>query len=115
MVSEEKMNGTAPPIRSPTKTAGTATFIEESPVLSKYVENSATAATAAELIANPFVTALVVLPTASSLSIRFLPSFARPDISPMPFALSEIGPNVSIAIIIAVVESIPSPTRAIPK
>src|SRR5216117_3169105 len=58
--------------------------------------NSATAAMTADPIANPFVTALVVLPTASRLTmIRSGGPWNSPDISAMPAALSATGPNVS--------------------
>ena len=61
----------------------------------------------------PLVIALVVLPTASS-SVRICaPSgLTSPDISAMPWALSETGPNVSIATITPTVVSRPQPASA---
>ena len=67
-------------------------------------------------MAMPLVIALVVLPTASS-SVRILePSpCTSPDISAMPWALSETGPKVSMATITPTVVSRPQPARAIAK
>ena len=61
----------------------------------------------------PLVIALVVLPTASS-SVRICaPSgLTAPDISAMPCALSAIGPKVSSATTMPVVDSMPTPVRA---
>jgi len=61
----------------------------------------------------PFVMALVVLPTASS-SVRICaPSgLTSPDISAMPWALSETGPKVSIATMTPTVVSRPQPASA---
>ena len=61
----------------------------------------------------PLVIALVVLPTASS-SVRICaPSgLTSPDISAMPWALSETGPKVSIATITPTVVSRPQPASA---
>src|SRR4029077_20451141 len=78
-----------------------------------YEENSATAAMTAEPIANPFVTALVVLPTASSITmIRAGSPVNSPDISAMPAALSDTGPNVSSETTTPVVASMPMPVSA---
>ena len=57
-----------------------------------YESNRTSAASAAEPIAYPFVTAFVVLPTASSGSVIARTSFGRSAISAMPPALSVIGP-----------------------
>src|SRR3954467_2206070 len=75
--------------------------------------NSAVAARTAVAIAIPLVIALVVLPTASS-SVRIAAPFSStsPDISAMPWALSETGPNVSMATITPTVVSRPQPARA---
>ncbi len=54
--------------------------------------NKAKAVKAAEAIANPFPMAAVVLPTASSLSVRSRTSFGNSAISAIPPALSDIGP-----------------------
>ena len=82
-------------------------------MVSMYDENSATAAMTAEPIANPFVTALVVLPTASSITmIRCGSPSNSPDISAMPAALSATGPNVSSDTTTPVVASMPMPVSA---
>ena len=82
-------------------------------IVSMYDENSATAAMTAEPIAKPFVTALVVLPTASRLTmIRCGSPSNSPDISAMPAALSATGPNVSSDTTTPVVASMPMPVRA---
>ena len=67
--------------------------------------NSTSAASTAEPIAYPFVTALVVLPTASSGSVTPRTSSGRSAISAMPPALSVIGPNASSATIRPVSDS----------
>ena len=78
-----------------------------------YEPNSAVAARTAVAIAMPLVIALVVLPTASSsVSVRAPCSSMSPDISAMPWALSEIGPKVSIATITPTVVSRPVPASA---
>ena len=74
-----------PPTRSPTTTNGfdrskfTEMFSREEPltleknlISSVYAANKTRAPNPAELIAYPFVTALVVLPTASKASVVFL-------------------------------------------
>ncbi|CAB5011405.1 unannotated protein [freshwater metagenome] len=76
--------------------------------------NNAVAARTAVAIAIPLVIALVVLPTASSDVRIFEPSpSTSPDISAIPCALSEIGPNVSMATITPTVVSKPVPANAI--
>ena len=75
--------------------------------------NRATAAMTAEPMAKPLVTALVVLPTASRLTmIRSGSPWNSPDISAMPAALSDTGPNVSSDTMTPVVASMPMPHRA---
>ena len=75
--------------------------------------NRATAAITAEPMAKPLVTALVVLPTASRLTmIRCGSPWNSPDISAIPAALSLTGPNVSSETITPVVASMPMPHRA---
>ena len=59
--------------------------------------NRANAVKAAEPMANPLPIAAVVLPTASSLSVRLRTSSGSPAISAIPPALSEIGPYASTA------------------
>jgi hypothetical protein len=61
----------------------------------------------------PLVMAFVVLPTASSSVRIWAPSpSTSPDISAMPWALSETGPKVSIATMTPTVVSRPQPARA---
>ena len=64
-----------------------------------------TAASAADMIANALVVAFVVFPTASSSSVTSLTLPSSPAISAMPLALSVIGPNESIDMMIPVSES----------
>src|SRR5687768_10530622 len=129
MASALKRNGTAPPMSRPMNTFGSATLIwvatsrnsavptlvmpSSEPIVSMYEANSATAAMTAEPMAKPFVTALVVLPTASSdTMIRSGSPLNSPDISAMPAALSDTGPNVSSETMTPVVASMPMPVRA---
>src|SRR4029453_6151952 len=78
-----------------------------------YEANSATEAMTAEPMANPLVTALVVLPTASRLTMMRSGSPSNsPDISAMPAALSDTGPNVSSDTTTPVVANMPMPVRA---
>ena len=75
--------------------------------------NSAVAASTAVAIAMPLVIALVVLPTASRrVSTCAASPSTSPDISAMPWALSETGPKVSIETITPTVVSRPVPARA---
>jgi hypothetical protein len=79
-----------------------------------YEPNRAVAARTAVAIAMPLVMALVVLPTASS-SVRICAPprrRRRPDISAMPWALSETGPKVSMATMTPTVVSRPVPASA---
>ena len=77
---------------------------------------SAVAANTAVAIAIPLVIALVVFPTASSEVRICAPSpLTSPDISAMPWALSEIGPKVSIATMTPTVVRSPVPANAIAK
>src|SRR5438874_2292929 len=67
----------------------------------------------AEPMAKPLVTALVVFPTASRLTmIRSGGPWNSPDISAMPAALSATGPKVSSETTTPVVASMPIPHRA---
>ena len=67
----------------------------------------------AEAIANPLVTALVVLPTASRPTMMRSASPSKlPDISAIPAALSATGPKVSSATMMPVAASMPMPDRA---
>ena len=82
------------------------------PAVSMKLANSATAAMTADPMAKPFVTALVVFPTASSETmIRSGSPWNSPDISAMPAALSEIGPKVSSDTMTPVVASMPMPVE----
>ena len=75
--------------------------------------NSATAAMTAEPMAKPLVTALVVFPTASRLTMMRSGSPPNsPDISAMPAALSATGPKVSSETTTPVVASMPMPVSA---
>ena len=131
MARAENRNGTAPPISRPMKIFGSATLMASSgarstpslrsatsmpssaPAVSMKLANRATAAMTAEPMAKPLVTALVVLPTASRLTmIRSGSPWNSPDISAMPAALSDTGPNVSSETMTPVVASMPMPVRA---
>ena len=129
------MNAIEPPMSKPMKVFTSATLIcvsaawkmaspfSNSPaasfnlswpaMVSMYEANSATAAMTAEPIAKPLVTALVVLPTASRLTmiLRGSPSNS-PAISAIPAALSATGPKVSSDTITPVVASMPMPHKA---
>ena len=70
-----------------------------------YAANSARAASTAEPIAYPLVTAFVVFPTASRGSVTARASAGSFAISAIPPALSVIGPNASIEMIIPVTAS----------
>src|SRR5690625_8017509 len=79
-----------------------------------YAPYRAVAARTAVEIAMPFVMALVVLPAASrSVRTCAAVSSMSPDISPMPWALSEAGPDVSMATITPTVGNSPQPARAL--
>src|SRR2546421_4080782 len=128
MARPENMNTTAAPMISPTRLLGLETLSElaswvsasftpalpsAAPTVSVYDPKSAVAASTAVAIAMPVVIAWVVLPTASrSVSTRAPFSSMSPDISAMPCALSEIGPNVSIATITPTVVNSPVPASA---
>ena len=76
-------------------------------------EKSATAAMTAEPMATPLVMALVVLPTASRLTmIRSASPVNSPDISAMPAALSDTGPKLSSETTMPAVARRPIPIRA---
>ena len=98
-----------PPIRRPISTAGfpIAKFATEPRSSNSRWNalNKTSAARAAEPIAYPLVTALVVFPTASSGSVTLRTSSGRSAISAIPPALSVIGPNASSATINPVSDS----------
>src|SRR3990172_7851325 len=116
----ENRNGTPAPKNNPINTKGSIILNEvaEAPVIVSTslanTEKSASDASTAEPIANPFVTAFVVLPTASNASVILLVLFGIFDISAMPPALSVIGPYASIETIIPVSDSIATAAIAIP-
>jgi hypothetical protein len=82
--------------------------------------NSETAAITADPMATPLVIALVVLPTASRsamicwASLVALSSWPLQLISPIPLALSAIGPKESMATLLPVSVSMPMPVMATP-
>ena len=134
MASDENRNTTVPPMSAPAKVLGSAMLIDTASnaaatsssrtalptsvmavdaIVSRNDANRATAAMTADPMAKPLVTALVVLPTVSRPSrIRSVSPSSSPDISAMPWALSAIGPKVSSATTIPVVDSMPMPVRA---
>ncbi len=75
---------------------------------------SDTAAMTAEPIATPLVMALVVFPTASRSAMICRAFWSSPAISPIPLALSEMGPKESMATLLPVRVSIPMPVMATP-
>ena len=82
------------------------------PIVSMKEAKSATEARTAEPMATPLVTALVVLPTASRLTMtRSASPVNSPDISATPAALSETGPKLSSETIIPAVDSRPIPVE----
>src|SRR3989304_6128833 len=127
IAKEENNQGTAPPISIPTKTCGTETRIPAARAVGSTRLTSVikepkreTAAITADPIAIPLVIALVVLPTASRSAIIWraatvsLSSCPCQAISPIPLALSEIGPKESMATLLPVRVSIPMPVIATP-
>ena len=130
MARAEKRNAIEPPTSRPMNVSGLATLIavrgswksaeptlsipSSVPIVSMYDENRATAAITAEPIAKPLVTALVVFPTASRLTMmRSASPSNSPDISAIPAALSATGPKVSSDTTTPVVASMPIPESAI--
>jgi acyl-coenzyme A synthetase/AMP-(fatty) acid ligase len=129
MARELNRKATEPPMSRPMNVLGSATLIwvsgfwnraepvssisSSAPIVSMKLANRATAAMTAEPMAKPLVTALVVLPTASRLTmIRSASPLNSPDISAMPAALSATGPKVSSDTTTPVVASMPMPVRA---
>ena len=66
--------------------------VEKNLISSVYAANKTKAPNPADPIAYPYVTALVVFPTASNASVVFLTFFGSLDISAIPPALSVTGP-----------------------
>ena len=136
MARPEKKKTTDAPMMSPTRLDGLATsrtpeycsrsarLRMDSPAAapasavapttaSRYAPKSAVAASTAVAMAMPLVIALVELPTASRRVSTAAPSsVTSPDISAMPWALSETGPKVSIETMTPTVVSSPVPARA---
>ena len=133
MARAEKMKAIDPPISTPMKIVGCETLIEVCgrlksqltgapsgacslswlPIVSMKEANRATEAMTAEPMATPLVTALVVLPTASRLTMtRSASPVNSPDISATPAALSDTGPKLSSETIMPAVDSRPIPVRA---
>jgi hypothetical protein len=103
-----------PPIRRPISTSGcemsneasvSPSLVASSRSSSMNAANRTSAASTADPIAYPFVTAFVVLPTASSGSVTPRTSSGRSAISAIPPALSVIGPKASSATIRPVSDS----------
>ena len=122
-------NAIDPPTSRPMNVSGSATLIcvcaapksadpvsrrfSSLPMVSTNDANNATAAMTADPMANPLVTAFVVFPTASRLTmIRSGSPPNSPDISAIPAALSATGPNVSSETTTPVVASMPMPVSA---
>ena len=138
MVRLENIHGRAAPNSMPTKTMGDETRMPVSTNVCAYGRaspaalanslaatctlvtsvrkepKSATAAMTAEPMAIPLVMALVVLPTASRSAIILRAFGSIPAISPMPLALSEMGPKESIDTLLPVSVNMPMPVRATP-
>ena len=114
IANAENRNTRVTPAIPPTNTSGFARSTLVMCAASRYAEKRRKAARAALPTAYPFVSAFVVFPAASSLSICFRTVPEIPAISTIPAALSAIGPNVSIARMYAAVESIPIVAIAVP-
>ena len=114
IANAEKITGIMPPINKAASTSALKIFIPSIPVKVTYAANRASAVSAADAIANPFPVAAVVFPTESKMSVLSLTSFGNSLISATPPALSEIGPNASIANCIAVVAIIADAEIATP-
>ena len=80
------------PMNSPHMTRGLTRSMLSRPTVVRKAANSTRAVSAADPIAKPLPIAAVVLPTASSLSVRARTSGPRALISAMPPALSATGP-----------------------
>ena len=81
-------------------------------ISSEKAAKRATTVSVALPMANPLPIAAVVFPTESSSSVMARTSLPRAAISAIPPALSEIGPNASIANCIAVVAIIAEAAKA---
>ena len=116
--SEAKSVTIMPPISRPMRTGGSSIantrFWPAAASSDLKPAKSTIAASTAEPMAYPLVTALVVLPTASSGSVTLRTSSGRSAISAMPPALSVIGPNASSATMRPVSESWPMTATPMP-
>mmetsp|Transcript_88977 Transcript_88977/g.154305 ORF Transcript_88977/g.154305 Transcript_88977/m.154305 type:complete len:324 (+) Transcript_88977:483-1454(+) len=81
---------------------------------SKYDASRATDVSTADPMAKPLPVAAVVLPRASSASVRSRTSLGHSAISAIPPALSAMGPYASVARVTPRVDSIPTAAIAIP-
>ena len=130
MASDENRNATEPPMSRPMKMVGLATLIwvcwmlksfdagtcrpSCETIVSTNEPNSDTDAMTAEPMATPLVMALVVLPTASRLTMtRSASPVNSPDISATPAALSDTGPKLSSDTTMPAVDSMPMPVSEI--
>src|SRR5579863_3270629 len=126
MARDENRNATEPPMSNPMKIVGLATLIwvcwmlksldagtcrpSWDTIVSTNDPNSDTDAITAEPMATPLVMALVVLPTASRLTMtRSASPVNSPDISATPAALSDTGPKLSSDTTMPAVDSMPIP------
>ncbi len=92
MAIEENKKGSMPPMKRPAMTTGLLMSMPVMPACCAKAAKRARAVIAAEPMAKPLPMAAVVLPTASSLSVRSRTSGACLLISAMPPALSAMGP-----------------------
>ena len=107
IVSAEKRNGSIPPSSMPSSTLGLSrarlrwrgsnaaappASSTATAAVARNVLNSASAVSAADPMAKPLPMAAVVLPTASSASVRSRTNGSQRLISAMPPALSATGP-----------------------
>ena len=83
-------------------------------ISSMYEASRARAVKAAEPMAKPLPVAAVVLPSASSTSVRWRTSGSSSDIWALPPALSAIGPYASVARVMPRVLSMPTAAIATP-
>src|SRR5580700_6649759 len=126
MASDENRKATEPPMSRPMKIVGLATLIwvcwmlksleagtckpNCETIVSTKEPNSDTEAMTAEPMATPLVMALVVLPTASRLTMtRSASPVNSPDISATPAALSDTGPKLSSDTTMPAVDNMPMP------
>src|SRR5438067_2698667 len=121
MLKAVKTNGNNPPRNKPMITFGSVSENVNCANAglcalssSTYDPNKTSAANPADAMAYPFVTAFIVLPTASSLSVTARTSFGKLLITATPPALSVIGPNESSEMMIPAIDNIDITAIAIP-